>query len=72
VLPYAAVLAEVREGRLLARRITAPALRRTLCLAVRTGAAAPRNTVALRALVRESLHDLTATLGPLAHPLSGA
>jgi hypothetical protein len=28
--------------------------------------------VALRALVRESLHELVATLGPLAHPLACA
>ncbi|HEY1329266.1 MAG TPA: LysR substrate-binding domain-containing protein [Casimicrobiaceae bacterium] len=72
VLPYAAVLSEVREGRLLARRVTAPALRRALYLAVRTGSASPRNAVALRALVRESLHELVATLGPLAHPLACA
>jgi LysR family nitrogen assimilation transcriptional regulator len=70
ILPYAAVLSEVREGRLLARRVTAPALRRSLYLALRTGTAAPRNAVALRALVRESLHELVATLGALAHPLA--
>lgn len=70
ILPYAAVLSEVREGRLLARRLTAPALRRCLYLAVRSGTASPRNAVALRALVRESLHALIATLGPLAHPLT--
>jgi LysR family nitrogen assimilation transcriptional regulator len=70
VLPYGAVLSEVRDGRLLARRVTAPALRRCLYLAVRAGNACPRNAVALRALVRESLHELAATLGPLAHPLA--
>jgi hypothetical protein len=72
VLPYGAVLAEVGEKRLLARRVTAPALRRTLYLAVRTGAASPRNAVGLRALIRESLGELIATLGPLAHPLASA
>jgi LysR family nitrogen assimilation transcriptional regulator len=72
ILPFAAVLSEVREGRLLARRVTAPALRRTLYLAVRTGTASPRNAVALRALVRGSLRELVVTLGPLAHPLAGA
>jgi LysR family nitrogen assimilation transcriptional regulator len=72
VLPYAAVLAEVREKRLLARRVTAPALRRTLFLAMRAGAASPRNAVALRALVRDSLRGHVATLGPLAHPLASA
>jgi LysR family nitrogen assimilation transcriptional regulator len=72
VLPYGAVLAEVGERRLLARRVTAPALRRTLYLAVRTGAASPRNAVGLRALIRESLGELIATLGPLAHPLASA
>jgi LysR family nitrogen assimilation transcriptional regulator len=71
VLPYASVLAEVREGRLLARRITAPALRRTLYLSVPTGQPSLRNEVALRALVRESLDGLIGTLGPLAHPVSG-
>jgi LysR family nitrogen assimilation transcriptional regulator len=72
ILPYAAVLPEVREGRLNARRVTAPALRRSLYLAVRTGTASPRNAVALRALVRDSLHEFVATLGPLAHPLASA
>jgi LysR family nitrogen assimilation transcriptional regulator len=72
VLPYAAVLDEVREKRLLARRVTAPALRRTLYLAVRAGAASPRNAVGLRALIRESLGGLIATLGRLAHPLASA
>lgn len=72
ILPYASVLSEVREGRLLARRITAPALRRTLYLVFRAGHAPLRNEVALRALVRESLDAFVTTLGPLAHPLSGA
>jgi hypothetical protein len=66
------VLSEVRDGRLLARRVTAPALRRRLYLAVRTGTASPRNAVPLRALIRESLRELVVALGPLAHPLAGA
>jgi LysR family nitrogen assimilation transcriptional regulator len=70
--PYGAVLSEAPEGRLLARRVTAPALRRVLYLEVRTRTASPRNAVALRALVRESLRELVATLGPLAHPLASA
>ena len=68
VLPYASILEEVRTGQLAARRITAPALRRTLHLVVRAGAPPLRNAVALRALVRESLDELVRTLGPLAHP----
>jgi LysR family nitrogen assimilation transcriptional regulator len=72
VLPFASVLPEVRDGRLLARRITAPALRRTLYLSTRAGHGSLRNEVALRGLVRESLGELVATLGPLAHPLPGA
>jgi LysR family transcriptional regulator, nitrogen assimilation regulatory protein len=67
VLPYASVLSEVCEGRLLARRITSPALRRTLYLAVRDGQARLRNEVALRALVRESLGGFVTMLGPLVH-----
>lgn len=72
VLPFGAVMTEVGEKRLLARRVTAPALRRTLYLAGRTGTASPRNAVGLRALIRESLKGLIATLGPLAHPLASA
>lgn len=68
VLPYASVLDEVRGGTLAARRITGPALRRTLHFAVRAGAPPLRNAVALRALVRESLGELVRALGPLAHP----
>lgn len=72
ILPYASVISEVRDGRLIARRITAPALRRTLYLALRAGHTPLRNEVALHALIRESLHDHVTALGPLAHPLSGA
>lgn len=68
ILPYASILDEVHTGKLTARRITAPALRRTLHLAVRAGAPPLRNAVGLRALVRDSLDTLVQALGPLAHP----
>ncbi len=70
ILPYGAVLPEVREGRLFARRIVAPALRRTLYVAVRSSRTPLRNEVALRAVIRDSLSGLLETLGPLAHPLA--
>jgi LysR family nitrogen assimilation transcriptional regulator len=70
VLPYASVLEEVRGQRLLARRITSPALRRTLYLATCSGQGGLRNAVALRGLVRESLTELITTLGPLVHAVS--
>lgn len=67
VLPYASVMDEVRDRRLLARQITSPALRRTLYLATCHAQGVPRHAVALRRLVRESLGEFTAALGPLAH-----
>lgn len=70
VLPYASVLDDVRGGRLLARRITSPALRRTLYLATCNAQGGLRHAIALRRLVRESLGEFIATLGPLVHAVS--
>jgi LysR family nitrogen assimilation transcriptional regulator len=68
-MPYFAVIDEVRAGTLDARRITMPALRRTLFLASSKQRAAFRNEAGLTGAVRSSLVGLLDALGPLAHPL---
>jgi LysR family nitrogen assimilation transcriptional regulator len=68
ILPYFAVIDEVRAGTLDARPITTPALRRTLYLASSKGRQF-RNEAALAGAVRLSLMRLVDLLGPLAHPL---
>jgi LysR family nitrogen assimilation transcriptional regulator len=69
VLPYGSVIDEVRSGRLDARPIVSPPLRRTLYLASSTRRSPFRNELALQGVIRSSLTALTDMLGPLAHPL---
>jgi LysR family nitrogen assimilation transcriptional regulator len=69
ILPYFAVLDEVRAGTLDARPITMPALRRTLYLASSAQGRQFRNEAGLTGAVRSSLTGLVELLGPLAHPL---
>jgi LysR family transcriptional regulator, nitrogen assimilation regulatory protein len=70
ILPYFAVVDEVRAGTLDARPITMPALRRTLFLAFSKQRGPYRSEGGLTGAVRLSLTGLIDTLGPLAHPLS--
>jgi LysR family nitrogen assimilation transcriptional regulator len=69
VLPYFAVIDEVRAGTLDARPIAMPALRRTLYLASSAQGRQFRNETARTGAVRSSLMGLVELLGPLAHPL---
>jgi LysR family nitrogen assimilation transcriptional regulator len=69
ILPYASVLDEVRSGKLDARPITMPAIRRTLFLASSKQRGPFRNEAGLTGAVRSSLQDLIDALGPLGHPL---
>ena len=69
ILPYFAVIDEVRAGTLDARPITSPALRRTLFLASSNQGGQFKNEPGLTGAVRSSLKGLVAVLGPLAHPL---
>jgi LysR family nitrogen assimilation transcriptional regulator len=69
VLPYFAVLDEVRAGTPDARPITMPPLRRTLFLASSNQRAAFKNEAGLTGAVRSSLSGLLEALGPLAQPL---
>jgi LysR family nitrogen assimilation transcriptional regulator len=69
VLPYASVVDEVRAGKLEARPITMPAIRRTLFLASSKQAGPFRNEPGLHGAIRTSLTGMIEALGPLAHPL---
>ena len=69
VLPYFAVLDEVKAGKLDARPITMPPLRRTLFLASSRERGPFKNEAGLTGAVRSSLTGLLDALGPLAHPL---
>lgn len=69
ILPYATVLDEVRAGRLDARPIAGPAIRRTLFLASSASRAPLVHGMALTGVIRASLSRLTETLGAVAHPL---
>ena len=69
ILPYFSVLEEVRAGKLEARPITMPSLRRTLFLASSNQRGPFRNEAGLTGAIRSSLKGLTDALGPLAHPL---
>jgi LysR family nitrogen assimilation transcriptional regulator len=66
ILPMAAVAADVAAGKLSARRIVAPSLRRTLFLASLAARATGANQPAVSAVIRDSLRCLTQILGPLA------
>jgi LysR family nitrogen assimilation transcriptional regulator len=69
ILPYFAVIDEVKAGTLAARRIVMPALRRTLFLASSKQRGPFRNEAGLTGAVRASLQGLLDELGPLAQPL---
>ena len=69
VLPYFAVIDEVRDGRLDARQIVTPSIRRTLYLATSDQRGSFRNADGLASAIRASLTMVTDALGPLAHPL---
>jgi LysR family nitrogen assimilation transcriptional regulator len=69
ILPYFAVIDEVREGKLDARQIVEPSIRRTLYLANSDQAGRFRNADGLASAIRASLTVVTDALGPLAHPL---
>jgi LysR family nitrogen assimilation transcriptional regulator len=69
ILPYFAVIDEVKAGTLAARPIVMPALRRTLFLASSKQRGPFRNEPGLTAAVRASLQNLLDELGPLARPL---
>jgi LysR family nitrogen assimilation transcriptional regulator len=69
VLPYGLVADEVRGGKLDARPIHSPVLRRTLFLAASRERGAGRHELALTGAIRAALGRLTDALGALAHPL---
>jgi LysR family transcriptional regulator, nitrogen assimilation regulatory protein len=69
ILPYGTVFEEVRSGKLDARAITAPPLRRTLYLASSSKRAPFKNELALTGVIRASLSCLTDLVGSLAHPV---
>jgi LysR family transcriptional regulator, nitrogen assimilation regulatory protein len=69
ILPYFAALEEVRAGKLDARPITMPALKRTLFLAATNQRGPFKSEAGLTGAVRSSLTGLLDALGPLAQPL---
>ncbi|AMN43709.1 LysR family transcriptional regulator [Rhodoplanes sp. Z2-YC6860] len=69
ILPYFAVIDEVKAGSLAARRIITPALRRTLFLASSKQRGPFRGEAGLTGAVRTSLQRLLDELGTLAQPL---
>ena len=69
ILPYFAALDEVRAGKLDARPITMPAIRRTLFLASSKQGGTFKNEAGLTGAVRIALGGLLEELGPLAQPL---
>ncbi len=69
ILPYFSVIDEVREGKLDARQIVNPSIRRTLFLTASKQREPFRNTDGLIGAIRSSLSIVTDALGPLAHPL---
>lgn len=68
ILPYFAVIDEVRDGKLDARQIVNPPIRRTLYLASASGRGPFKNADGLIGAVKAALVTLTDALGPLAHP----
>lgn len=69
ILPYGSVLEELRSGKLDARQIISPALRRTLSLASSNKRSHFKNEIALTGVIRSSLRCLTEVVGPLADPV---
>lgn len=69
ILPYFAVLDEVRSQKLDARPITMPAIKRTLFLASSKQRGPFKSEAGLTGAVRSSLTGLLDALGPLAQPL---
>jgi LysR family nitrogen assimilation transcriptional regulator len=69
VLPFFAVIDEVRDGKLDARQIIEPSIRRTLYLATSDKRGPFRNADRLASAIRASLTIVTQALGPLANPL---
>jgi LysR family nitrogen assimilation transcriptional regulator len=69
ILPYFAVLDEVRSGKLDARPIVMPAIKRTLFLAASKQRGPFRSEAGLTGAIRSSLTGLLDALGPLAQPL---
>lgn len=72
VLPYGSVMDEVRDGKLEARPIESPPMRRTLYLAASARRGPFRHEPALHRVIRSSLTGLTDVLGPLVHPAAPA
>jgi LysR family nitrogen assimilation transcriptional regulator len=69
ILPYFAVIEELRAGKLDARPIVMPAVKRTLFLASSNQRGPFKNEAGLTGAVRLSLAGLLEALGPLAQPL---
>jgi LysR family transcriptional regulator, nitrogen assimilation regulatory protein len=69
ILPYGSVMEELRDGKLDARPIVAPPLRRSLFLASSNKRGRFKNELALTGVIRSSLSGLTDALGPLVHPM---
>jgi LysR family nitrogen assimilation transcriptional regulator len=69
ILPYFAVIDEVRDGKLDARQIVDPSIRRTLYLSTSRQLGPFRNADALTAAIRTSLAFVFEALGPLARPI---
>jgi LysR family nitrogen assimilation transcriptional regulator len=69
ILPYFSVADEVQAGKLDARRIVTPALRRTMYLSSSKQRGPFKNEAGLTGAIRASLLGLVEVLGPLAHPL---
>ncbi len=69
ILPYGTVLDETRSGKLDARPIIGPSIRRTLFLAFSRKRGPFRCELALTGVIRKSLVRLAEAIGPLGHPL---
>jgi LysR family nitrogen assimilation transcriptional regulator len=69
ILPYFAVMEEVRAGTLDARPITMPPIRRTLFLASSSKNGPFKSDAGLTGAVRTSLQGMVEAMGALVHPL---